>query len=112
MQQEQFLAELIALRAEVKDLSSKVAAMESENATLSENQLIQLRLIGPLREATRKDPEQASPAIVLNGEKTGSKDCEAQGNPESQWQISDLQEAARGSRSEPFGVHLPCWVFG
>ena len=39
MQQEQLLAELAA---EVQDLIAKVAALEKDNAVLSENQFIQL----------------------------------------------------------------------
>jgi hypothetical protein len=54
----QLLAELIALRAEVQNLSAKVATIERENATLSENQLTpKIRLINDLREATKKEPQ-------------------------------------------------------
>ena len=35
----------------------KIAAQESTQETHAENGLFQLRLIGPLREATKKDPQ-------------------------------------------------------
>lgn len=57
MPEDQLLAELTALRAELQDLSGRVATLERENATLSENQLIQLRLINEIREATKKEPQ-------------------------------------------------------
>jgi regulator of replication initiation timing len=67
MPEDQLLAELIALRAEVKELGNKIASLEIENATLSENQLIQLRLINELRETTRKkaQPMQKDRADIL-----------------------------------------------
>ncbi len=46
---EQLIAELATLRAEVDTL-------QKENTTLSDNQLIQLRLIKQLQEAGRKEP--------------------------------------------------------
>ena len=50
MIEDQLLAELAALRAEVHGLRDKVASLELENTTLSDNQLIQLRLIHALKE--------------------------------------------------------------
>jgi hypothetical protein len=50
MIEDQLLAELAALRAEVHGLRDKVASLELENTTLSDNQLIQLRLIHGLKE--------------------------------------------------------------
>ncbi|WP_286857430.1 hypothetical protein [Methanosaeta sp. UBA356] len=50
MIEDQLLAELAALRAEVHGLGDKVASIELENTTLSDNQLIQLRLIHALKE--------------------------------------------------------------
>ena len=47
--EQQLLAELAALRAEVDYL-------KRENTTLSDNQLIQLRLIKQLQEAARREP--------------------------------------------------------
>jgi len=57
MSEDQLLAELIALQAEVKGLMDRVASLEKENTTLSDNQLIQLQLIKQLREAARKEPQ-------------------------------------------------------
>jgi hypothetical protein len=57
---DQLLAELAALRSEVEGLRDKVASLERENITFSENQLIQLRLIGQLREASRIKPQRIS----------------------------------------------------
>ena len=48
--EQQLLAELAALRAEVDYL-------KRENTTLSDNQLIQLRLIKQLQEAARRQPQ-------------------------------------------------------
>ena len=48
--EQQLLAELAALRAEV-------ATLQKENITLSENQVIQLRLIKQLQEAARRQPQ-------------------------------------------------------
>ena len=50
MIEDQLLAELAALRAEVHGLRDKVASLELENTTLSDNQLIQLRLIHELKD--------------------------------------------------------------
>ena len=80
MQEDQLLAELTALRLDVRDLSIKVRALERENATLSENQLIQLRL---LRGATQKEaqPLQKDRAgalralLAANGGKMLAKDA-------------------------------------
>ncbi len=57
MLEDQLLAELIALRAEVKEIVDKVASLEKENTTLSENQEIQLKLINQLHADTRKAPQ-------------------------------------------------------
>ena len=48
--EQQLLAALAALRAEV-------ATLKKENITLSENQVIQLRLIKQLQEAARRKPQ-------------------------------------------------------
>jgi hypothetical protein len=58
-------AELTALRLDVRDLSTRVKALERENATLSENQFIQLRLIKDLRGAARMLPMQKDRADIL-----------------------------------------------
>jgi hypothetical protein len=83
MPEDQLLAELIALRAEVQGLRDKVSSLERENITLSENQLIQLRLIGQLREAAKREPQpmQKDRAEILrallaaNGGKMLAKDA-------------------------------------
>ncbi len=80
MQEDQLLAELMA---EVQDLRGKVAALREENATLSENQLIQLQLIKQLREANHRGPHprQRDRADILrallaaNGGKMLAKDA-------------------------------------
>jgi hypothetical protein len=85
MPEDQLLAELIALRAEVQGLRDKVSSLERENITLSENQLIQLRLIGQLREAAKREPQpmQKDRAEILrallaaNGGKMLAKDARA-----------------------------------
>ena len=56
MIEDQLLAELAALRAEVHGLRDKVASRELENTTLSDNQLIQLRLIHELKEKAKRSP--------------------------------------------------------
>ena len=74
--EQQLLAELAALRAEV-------ATLQKENITLSENQVIQLRLIKQLQEAARRQPQplQRDRADVLrallaaNGGKMLAKDA-------------------------------------
>ncbi len=74
--EQQLLAELAALRAEV-------AALQKENITLSENQVIQLRLIKQLQEAARRRPQplQRDRADILrallaaNGGKMLAKDA-------------------------------------
>ncbi|MGV8125838.1 MAG: hypothetical protein ACP5PV_01330 [Methanothrix sp.] len=74
--EQQLLAELAALRAEV-------ATLQKENLTLSENQLIQLRLIGQLREAARRKPQPLQKdrgeilraLIAANGGKMLAKDA-------------------------------------
>jgi chromosome segregation ATPase len=43
-------------RQEIADLRAKLAALEKDRDTLSENQLIQLRLIHGLKEKATKDP--------------------------------------------------------
>jgi len=57
LSEQQLLAELAALRAEVQGLRDKVSSLELENAKLSENQIIQLRQIKQLQESTRKKPQ-------------------------------------------------------
>jgi len=74
--EQQLLAELAALRAEVDYL-------KRENTTLSDNQLIQLRLIKQLQEAARRQPQrlQRDRADILrallaaNGGKMLAKDA-------------------------------------
>lgn len=83
MPEDQLKAELIALRLDVRDLSAKIKALERENATLSENQLIQLRLINDLRAAARKGPQPMQKdrgdilraLLVANGGKMLGKDA-------------------------------------
>lgn len=83
MIEDQLLAELAALRAEVHGLRDKVASLELENTTLSDNQLIQLQLINQLRGAIRREPQplQKDRADILrallaaNGGKMLAKDA-------------------------------------
>ena len=83
MIEDQLLAELAALRAEVHGLRDKVASLELENTTLSDNQLIQLQLIKQLREGARREPQptQRDRAEILhallaaNGGKMLAKDA-------------------------------------
>lgn len=75
MPEDQLLAELIAkaiqpLQDRISSLEATIAHLQEENAalttaqaTLSDNQLIQLQLIKQLREAARKEPEEDSPLI-------------------------------------------------
>jgi hypothetical protein len=65
MYEDQLKAELTALRLDVRDLNFRVKALERENATLSENQLIQLRLINDLRGAAREQTTQKDRADIL-----------------------------------------------
>jgi len=46
-----------SLEATVARQNEKIAALESTQNTQADNQLIQLRLIGQLRDATKKDPQ-------------------------------------------------------
>ncbi len=83
MSEDQLLAELIALQAEVGGLVDRVASLEKENTTLSENQEIQLKLINQLREAARKEPQPMQKdradvlraLLVANGGKMLAKDA-------------------------------------
>ena len=45
------------LKATVARLDEKIATLEATQETQADNQLIQLRLIGQLREATKKEPQ-------------------------------------------------------
>lgn len=75
MPEDQLLAELIAkaiqplqdrissLEATITHLQEENAALTTTQATLSDNQLIQLQLIKQLREAIKKEPEEDSPLI-------------------------------------------------
>jgi hypothetical protein len=72
MQEDQLLAERIALWAEVREIMDRVTSLEKENITLSENQEIQLKLINQLRDASRKAPESTMPAISSSGKKTAA----------------------------------------
>ena len=83
MPEDQLLAEVIALRAEVQGLRDKVVSLGRENATLSENQLIQLQLIKQLREGARREPQPMQKdrgeilraLLVANGGKMLVKDA-------------------------------------
>jgi len=83
MIEDQLLAELAALRAEVHGLRDKVASLELENTTLSDNQLIQLQLIKQLREGARREPQPAQKdraeilhaLLAANGGKMLAKDA-------------------------------------
>jgi hypothetical protein len=83
MPEDQLLAELIALQAEVKGLMDRVTSLEKENTTLSENQEIQLKLINQLRAETRKAPQPMQKdradilraLLVANGGKMLAKDA-------------------------------------
>ena len=61
--EQQLLAELAALRAEMEGLRDKVTSLEREHFTLSENQFIQLGLIKKLRNEDKKDIERGSPLL-------------------------------------------------
>jgi hypothetical protein len=75
--------EVSQLRATVARQDAKIAALESTQETQAENQLIQLRLINDLREATKKDaqPMQKDRSEILraliaaNGGKMLAKDA-------------------------------------
>jgi hypothetical protein len=83
MPEDQLLAELIALQAEVKGLMDRVTSLEKENTTLSENQEIQLKLINQLRAEIRKAPRPMQKdradilraLLVANGGKMLAKDA-------------------------------------
>jgi len=51
------------LRDEITSLKEKTAALEATQATLSDNQLIQLQLTERLRDDARKELEEDSPLI-------------------------------------------------
>ena len=72
MIEDQLLAELAALRAEVHGLRDKVASLELENTTLSDNQLIQLRLIHELKEKAKRSPGKTE---LSRAEKIGRASC-------------------------------------
>jgi hypothetical protein len=55
--------EVRELRATVARQDENIAALEATQETQAENQLIQLRLIGQLREATTQRPEEDSPLL-------------------------------------------------
>jgi hypothetical protein len=75
--------EVETLKATVTRQDGKIATLESTQETQADNQLIQLRLIGQLREATKKDPQplQKDRADILraliaaNGGKMLAKDA-------------------------------------
>ena len=75
--------EIETLKATVARQDEKIAELESTRETQADNQLIQLRLIGQLREATRKDaqPLQRDRGEILrallaaNGGKMLAKDA-------------------------------------
>jgi hypothetical protein len=52
--------EISQLKGIVANLEAKVSALEATQDTQADNQLIQLRIISQLREATRKEPQKAS----------------------------------------------------
>ena len=75
MPEDQLLAELIAkaiqpLQDRISSLEATIAHLQEENAaltttqaTLSDNQLIQLQLIKRFKEAVKEEPEEDSPLI-------------------------------------------------
>jgi hypothetical protein len=71
------------LRDEIASLKEKTAALEATQATLSDNQFIQLQLTNDLREATRKEPQPMQKdradilraLLVANGGKMLAKDA-------------------------------------
>jgi hypothetical protein len=95
MPEDQLIAELIAkairpaldrissLEAIIANMREENAALAATQATLSDNQLIQLRLIGQLRDATRKEPQPTQrdradilrALLVANGGKMLAKDA-------------------------------------
>ena len=52
-----FILTTSQLRGIIKPLLDRITILEKDQSTLSENQLIQLRLINDLREAIKKDPQ-------------------------------------------------------
>ncbi len=89
MPEDQLLAELIAQAVEkathplqdrisalaeiIVNLEKEMAALAATQATLSDNQFIQLQLISQLREAARTDPRLIAPATALPGKKTSAR---------------------------------------
>jgi hypothetical protein len=75
--------EVLQLKVTVDTQAAKIAALESTQDTQADNQLIQLRLINDLREATKKEPQplQKDRAEILiallaaNGGKMLAKDA-------------------------------------
>ena len=75
--------EVESLRATVARQDEKITALESTQETQADNQLIQLRLIHELREATKKEPQPMQrdrgeilrALIVANGGKMLAKDA-------------------------------------
>ena len=71
------------LKATVASLDEKIATLEATQETQADNQLIQLRLIGQLREATKKEPQPLQKdrgeilraLIAANGGKMLAKDA-------------------------------------
>lgn len=55
--------EVSELKATMAGQNEKIALLEATQDTQADNQLIQLRLINQLREATAKEPENDSPLI-------------------------------------------------
>ncbi len=55
--------EVSELKSTIASQNEKIAFLEATQDTQSDNQLIQLRLINQLREATAKEPDNDSPLI-------------------------------------------------
>ena len=55
--------EVLDLRGIIACQDGKIASLEATQNTQADNQLIQLRLINQLREATTKEPEEDSPLL-------------------------------------------------
>jgi len=71
-----------SLRDEITSLKEKTVALEATQATLSDNQLIQLRLTNDMKEAVKKNPQPMQKdradilraLLVANGGKMLAKD--------------------------------------
>jgi hypothetical protein len=61
------------LRDEIASLKEKTAALEATQATLSDNQFIQLKLTNDLKEAAQKASQSAISAVASPSKKTAAR---------------------------------------